>query len=198
MSPIGILRKHLAAVALFSGKNDIRNYLNGVHVEVFSTEVRLVATDGDTAAISRHKVENADPFKVTIPIAAVELVLKTKSEVLSLDHDGTNWYLSGVRFTPVVGAFPNYRRVIPTTHSGIASQFNPEYVARAGKAGKALGIRSAPIIRHNGDGAALFHFYANDEFIGVIMPLNTFTKEKPDMGVPTWGPELADDMRNLL
>lgn len=185
-----ILRKQLAAISLFAGKTDVRYYLNGVNVESSPTETRVAATDGNTAAVARFATENAERFEVTIPGDTVALALKTKSEVLGLECDSNNyWSLAGIRFTPVEGKFPDYRRIIPRSFSGVAAQFNPEFTSRAGKAGKALGHRSSPIIRHNGDGAALVQFYGDDTFIGVLMPLKAFTAKNPDQGTPTWGGE---------
>lgn len=186
-----ILRKQLAAVSLFAGKADVRYYLNGVNVEASPNETRLAATDGNSAAVARCATKNAERFEVTIPGDTVALALKMKSESLALERDSNDyWSLAGIRFAPVGGKFPDYRRIIPSSFSGVAAQFNPEFTSRAGKAGKALGHRSSPIIRHNGGNAALVQFYGDDTFIGVLMPLNAFTVKNPDQGIPTWGGEL--------
>jgi DNA polymerase-3 subunit beta len=182
--------KHLAAVLIFSGKQDVRYYLNGVFVEVSLTEVRVSATDGNTAAVARHTESNTVRFDVIVPRATVELALKMRSEVISLVCEDTgNWSLAGIRFTPVDGKFPDYRRIIPNGYSGEAAQFDPEFITRASKAGRALGHKGLPIIRHNGKDAALVQFYGNDNFIGVIMAYNHFTTKYPDQGLPTWGAE---------
>jgi DNA polymerase-3 subunit beta len=128
---------------------------------------------------------------VIVPNETVKLALQSKSEVLGLVCDGGKWSISGIAFTPVDGKFPDYRRSIPASHSGEAAQFNPVFIAAMAKAGKLLGRKDSPIIRHNGLGAAQVQFYANDEFVGVLMPLNAFTEKNPDLGLIRWGAERA-------
>lgn len=187
-------RKHLAAALHFAGKQDIRYYLNGLLIEVAPTETRVAATDGNCAAVLRTLQINDERFEITVPRATVELALKMKIEKMDLIRDTNNyWSLSGIRFEPVDGKFPDYRRIIPGHCSGKAAHgFNPEFFGRCAKVGKDLGYGQLhPTIRQNGDDAALAHFYAKDEFIGVLMPLRGYTEKMPDLGAPTWGKERA-------
>lgn len=183
----GILRKHLAAVAIFAAESDVRYYLNGVLIEVRASEVRCAATTGHMAGVCRLATEQAAMPDVIVPSATVKQALLNKSEVLTLEFENGKWSLAGVSFTPIDGKFPDYRRIIPKGHSGEAAQFNPAFIAAAAKAGKALGVKSAPIIRHNGCNAAQVQFYGRDDFVGVLMPLIAFTDKNPDTGLIQWG-----------
>lgn len=195
MLEVWIQTDHLKAAALAAAQQDIRYYLNGVLCEVRATETRLVATDGSIAAVLRDTVlAGEQPVfpDVIIPNDTIKQVLITKGKTLSLKHDpaaGT-WSLGGVSFKPGDGTYPPYRRIIPNKHSGEAAQFSADYIGVFRKIGKALGRKSQPIIRHNGEGGAQVQFYGcNDEFVGVIMPMRAFTEKNPDTGLVQWGAE---------
>jgi DNA polymerase-3 subunit beta len=192
---VNILRKHLAAAAVFAAEADVRYYLNGVFAEVRASETRLVASDGNMAGVLRDQVlvgEQDVLPDVIIPNETVKLAITNKSQTVTLAFDDGKWSLAGIAFTPVDGKFPPYRRIIPRQCSGEAAQFNVEFLARFLKAAKALGVKSQPIIRHNGDGGAQVQFYGrDDEFVGVIMPLRAFTEEHPDTGLVQWGADRA-------
>lgn len=184
-----ILRKHLAAVALFSGVHDMRYYLNGVLVEVRATETRCAATNGNIAGVCRLLIEQAAMPDVIIPNDVVKMAVSLKSDVLGLVNDGGKWSIGGISFVPVDGVFPDYRRIVPNKHSGEAAHFQPAFVAAFAKAGKALGSKGGMIIRQNGMDAAQVQFYGNDEFVGVLMPLRVFGEKTPDLGLVQWGAE---------
>lgn len=178
-------RRHLLAVSHFAGQQDVRYYLNGVHVEVAADEVRLTATDGNAVAVMRFPCKNTEPIIVTIPNAAVAHACKSKSDLVTLVRIGDVWTIAGLQFTPVEGRFPDTRRVfsLAANPSGVAAQFNLDLLGRFGKAAKALQRRDSPIVRHNGEGAATVHFYACDNFMGLLMP---YTEKRADLGVPNW------------
>lgn len=190
---IQINPSHLRAAFEFSAEKDLRYYLQGVLVEACSSEVRLVATDGIMMGVLRelNPLSDGASCTVIVPNATVKTVISMKAKALTLSNEG-GWSLGGMRFTPVDGSFPDYRRVFTKTHSGEAAQFDVNYLARILKAGKALGAKSQPIIRHNGDGGAQIQFYGrDDEFVGVLMPLRAFTEKYPDLGLVQWGPDRA-------
>lgn len=182
-----VLTKHLKAALCCAATKDIRYYLNGLYVEVMATETRIVGCDGGTVAVLRLLQDNPDCFTVIIPIDIVKLAISGKSEVLSLSHVDGKWVIGAIGFTAVEGKFPDYRRVIPNNHNGQAAQFSTDLIAQFAKIGKALGHKGNPIIRHNGYDAAQVQFYGDNDFVGVIMPLNAFTSKNPDQGLITWG-----------
>jgi DNA polymerase-3 subunit beta len=177
----------MAAVAHFMADLDVRYYLKGVFVEALSTETRLVATDGCAAAVARHAIENTESFAVIVPRDVVLMAAKMKQELIALECDaGGVWSLGGIRFTPVDAHFPDYRRIFPGTVSGEPGYYGTDYLARLAKAGKSLKFRSNPIVRQNGTGVAVCHFYGFDDFVAAIAPLRMFTEKMPDLGMPTW------------
>lgn len=192
---VAINTAHLKAAYQFTADADIRYYLKGVLAEVRATETRLVATDGNIAGVLRDVVlvgEQETMPDVIIPNDTVKMAIGIKSQTLTLAHVEGKWSLAGIAFTPVDGKFPEYRRIIPSQCSGEAAQFNVEFLARFLKAGRALGCKGQPIVRHSGDGGAQVQFYGrDDEFVGVIMPLRAFTDKYPDTGLVQWGSERA-------
>lgn len=182
-------RAYLGSALHGAGNQDVRYYLNGVLVEANSAETRLVGCDGNLVAVLRVKQKNESHFSVIVPRATVELALKMKIEAMTLECSDGEWSLCGLRFQPVDGKFPDYRRIIPAASTGASAHYHPDLIARMAKIGKELKTRSIPIIRHNGKDAALFHFYGQDDFVGVIAPYNPFTEKSPDLGFPTWGPD---------
>lgn len=186
---------HLKAAYQFAAVSDVRYYLNGVLAEVRASETRLVATNGHIAGVLRDLVlvgeQDAMP-DVIIPSDTVKLAITNKSKTIELVFEDGKWSLAGISFTPIAGKFPDYRRIIPKTHSGEAAQLNVDLLGCFVKAGKALGVKSQPIIRHNGSGGAQVQFYGRDEeFVGVIMPFNAFTEKNPDTGLVQWGADRA-------
>jgi len=196
---------HLRAAACCSCDRDVRYYLNGVLVEVRATETRCVATNGECAAVLRDLVVSGVQEElpdVIIPSEAIKLVLSRPGNTAVLEFDNGKWSLAGISFAPVDGTFPPYRRIIPSQHSGEAAQFSLNLLARFGKIAKALGVRSNPVIRHNGEGAAQVQIIGREgEFVGVIMPLRAFDYKHPDPGLVRWGaesPAPVDDLADLV
>lgn len=122
---------HLRAVLLAAGKQDIRYYLNGVHVN----GAHIVGTDGNRCHAVAHGQEfEGAPF--TIPRASVEMALKGwKPETIMVTNDR----IGNVAFTGVDGVFPDYRRILmagsalPEMMAGVLD-CNPDYVRDALKA----------------------------------------------------------------
>lgn len=187
---VSIQTAHLKAAACFSGDQDVRYYLNGVLAEVRPRETRLVATDGIIVGVLRDVVtsgEQPDMPDVIIPNGVIKLALQTKSTTLALAFADGKWSIAGIAFTPCDGRFPDYRHVIPAGHSGDAAMFNFDFLARIAKAGKALGVRASPIIRHNGEDTAQVQIPGREEeFVGAISPMR-FTEKNPDRGLSCWG-----------
>lgn len=182
--PASCLKAALNCAAI----KDIRYYLNGLYIEVMSSETRIVSTDGNCAAVFRIDIKNDYAFKVIIPSESVKLALSLKSTSLVLENDGTKWTLNSIPFIPIDGKFPDYRRIIPIAFTNEAANFNPEILMKFVKIAKDLKLKnSLPIVRHNGEAAAQVQFYGIDYFVGVIMPVRLFTERFPDHGISKWG-----------
>ena len=175
-----ILNKNvLQAMSILASKNDIRYYLNGVHLEATEKHLRFVATDGHILGIYQQEwtPDNSlegEAFSITIPHEAIAKADKKLANVLVCEEG--KWQLDNLIFTPVEGKYPDYNRVLPRADiSNEVAQFNPDFIARFQKVGKALAKNAVPVIAHNGTSSSLVDI-GLPYFIGVMMPIRT---EKP-------------------
>ena len=186
----------LLALKVIAPTNDVRYYLNGIALEVFKREARLVATDG--ARVLVHRLDQghedlAEPIKIIIPIAllasikkkgVVEIVIGDAEKDTEV-RDVTVTQL-GVAFSgrTIDGRFPDWRRVIPAGEpSGQPAQFNAEYLGDLAKVYKLLYPGKTPrvTIAHNGMDTALFDL-ERDDYFGLIMPMRL----DPPTCAPAW------------
>lgn len=189
---ITIPRAALRAVAYFSAEHDIRQYMNGVHVEAGPEECRLVATDGNTMGVVRlpgAAVGLERPVCITIPgdvVANARKAPKRAPAVLYLTPaDGGRWVLGEEAFAPVDGRFPPWRRVVPARPTGEAQQLDPALLYRFQQAADALGVRGVDV-RQNGTGAALVTLPNWTDFFGLIMPIRMPRDYTPVTKPPAW------------
>jgi DNA polymerase-3 subunit beta len=200
----------IKALLTIAAKNDIRYYLNAVAIDAREGgDVTLVATDGHrmlAVPVDSDDIENLLPGVWVVDRALLESVKPVKAGrvefPLSLSFvrrdatnnaAGANVTLTGATTasgTTVDGRFPDWRRVVPASADGIASQFSPEYVGSFGKVGELLGgkTKSIPaVIYHNGNGAALVTFPGSPA-VGVIMPMRVGSEAGPvaHPGLPAW------------
>ena len=174
---IEIVKKTLDAVALFAARKDTRYYLNGVLFEMTPGCCRVVATDGHTLAVATVYDDTiAENKSVIVPIDVIARLPKAKTVDFDFSADVVSIRADGVELKtpPIDGRFPQWRRIIPATVSGIAAQFAPDYVARVGKAAKLLGCKLQPHIHHNGGVAPLacpVTFFGRPDFTAILMPL---------------------------
>lgn len=195
---IEIKAKELLAVACFAAQKDIRNYLNGVLLEIWPARFRLVATDGtalgliqkpETIDLNGHHPDDGTPYQVIIPNLLIAKIKDKKGFVeLTIEPDNSLGMgqaeltlslqdSSAIKMLAETGPFPDYQKIIPQEFSGKAAQFsfalvNKFYKAYTMLAGK-VGGKTCPgmKIAHNGDSGALVRFGSYEDFIGVIMPL---------------------------
>jgi hypothetical protein len=180
----------IKALLLAAGKGDIRYYLNAVCLDV--------APDGSAVAVSTNghillalPVERFDygahspivagqysiprdvleGIKAPIKKAAAIVIIDTAAQTVTVSLAGKSAVSKLVE-----GKFPDWRRVVPRTVSGLVSQFNTEYVAAFGKIHKLLGGTYSPGIAHNGGIGDIVHSAARvllpGEAVGVLMPMN--------------------------
>jgi hypothetical protein len=189
---IQIHRAHLQAALYFAGDSDLRQYLNGVYVEPTATTTRLSSTTGKIFSVLRRQADNAGPSLpgMIVPRAAVAAALALKTSLLTIEPAESGFSIGGAicrcLFQPIDGHFPDARQIVPAAPSGEPANYDPEQLMAFTRAGKALGLRSKPIVRQNGRDGALVHFYNYDHFVGVIQPIEPFTEKSPDIGFPTW------------
>lgn len=185
--------RHLKAALLVAGKQDVRFYLNGVFLEALPTETRCTGLNGSAGVVLRSLAPMDPTFcaALIVPrdVVAQAVTMKRPDTTFEPSEDG-HWQMNGVlRFKPIDGTFPSYRRVMPSAPTGQAPRgFDPESLALFGKMAQALGKKSADITTHcNGTGGAAITLEGYPDFAGVVMPLN-FTKAMGEngQGVSAW------------
>ena len=191
--------KYIAVLKLFAAEKNTRYHLNGICLEIGRSETRLISTNGHIMGVFRVESEQLDiddPVKnVIIPNELlkhiktkgnVEIVLgntlpDTHARPVTLVYDGLT--VSG---KTVDARYPDWQRqLLNLKPSGIAAQFNTEYISRMAKAWAHLHGKRSPMvgIAHNGDNAALIGL-DDSNFCGVIMPIG-----KHFIAVPACAPD---------
>jgi DNA polymerase-3 subunit beta len=122
--PQNALRRLLGLVQYAMAQQDIRYYLNGLLMVAEGTELKLVATDGHRlafaatalpASVARH--EAIVPRKTVIELS--KLLGDTDDEVrIELSASQASFSFGPIELVTklIDGKFPDYTRVIPTTH----------------------------------------------------------------------------------
>lgn len=199
MSTINVYRTKLKAAARFMAVQDTRYYLNGLLIESNELQSRIVATDGHTmfCGYDDAKGDNAGLFAGIMPSDTVKQILAWKAPHKSaadmpvvlttcddpLGEHRAEWCGNVVIFRLIEGKFPDYTRVIPQAVSGLAGNYDPDYLARAKAAAVDLGMSKKYGINltQNGDGPALVTF--SPQAFAVIMPMRG---EPGDIGATEW------------
>ncbi|MCC6535163.1 MAG: DNA polymerase III subunit beta [Burkholderiales bacterium] len=125
--PQRTLRSLLLLVQYAMAQQDIRYYLNGLLLCVEANELRVVATDGHRLAFASAALEHEQAHhEVVLPRKAVLELSKLLAESdeplrIALLGAQVRFNFGSVElFTKIVdGKFPDYVRVIPTTHQNI-------------------------------------------------------------------------------
>ena len=176
----------LKAVATAASTEQTRYYLNGVHLHVANGFATMVATNGHILMGFQH-VTDGDACACIIPLALIKsLKLDRKAgDMAEFSFDGKDIsirYAGNVYGSGAIDAvFPDWRRVVPRdTPTGVAAQFNPDYLAAFAIAARLMGGK-AIAIAHNGQNPALVHWH--DDALGVVMPLSAYTVPTAP---PTW------------
>jgi len=186
----------LKALTLIAAKDDRRYYLNGVCIDVAvtgATEAVAVATDGHMLIAVPLQLDpdvTAAAGQYIIPRELIDGLKARKGAfaTVKLDARSVTINVGGANITaPLIdGQFPDWRRVVPRTVTGLASQIDADYLHAMKKAHKLLGGSYSPTVAHNGaetgDGGAARVLLAADA-IGVIMPLRA---DKPVLDTPAW------------
>lgn len=134
-------KSQLRAALSHSAKNEVRYYLNGVHLEFTqSGDIHIIGTDGarmfcGLVFAMRARWTDAPqkgPFRLTVPYETVKSATKGKGDVTLRSLDNGQYSLGDLIFSPTDGVYPDWRRVIPSTarESG-TEQYNWAFVADA-------------------------------------------------------------------
>jgi DNA polymerase-3 subunit beta len=199
MALIHITRNKLKAAALFSAKDDIRYYLNGILIESTPLQTRLCATDGHALFCAKDdaKGDNNGTFTGIVPTDTVKQILAWKAPykgaadlpvviTTAETEQRAEWAGNTAVFKLIDGKFPEYAKVVPEKVSGDASYFNPELLMRCKKAVEALGINKFGhfAFKQGGDGSAIAVF--SSECFAVVMPMRG---DKADVADVAWARE---------
>lgn len=181
---IEITRAQIRAALIFSAKNDIRYYLNGVCLHVGECgDARLVACDGHRLAVLKLCDESsATPGEYIIPGEPLKAIKKAgRFDVplsLTIENDNfrfvdpsDNSILCGAKL--IEGKFPDYQRVVPLPEnmSGAPGTFNAKYLSDIQKALIELGDKNGffSMLQNGPDCSCLVinRFYG---LLAVVMP----------------------------
>jgi hypothetical protein len=188
---------YLACATHFMAVNDIRHYLNGLHIQVHLKGVRVEATNGHVLA----RLDLVDDFTViegdvppdsivNLPKACISELRrvgnKGKDVTLTYDGDEVRLRIAGSKVIHVCdlvdGTFPDADKVIPKyKESGpVAPAIDSKYVGAFVTAAKCFDLECpattltyGPAPDHEGDAgsAVLVHYPTVSEFTGVLMPM---------------------------
>lgn len=165
-----IKTNELKALLIIAAKKDVRSYLNNIHFESTSNGIVAVATDGHRLLCIKLSNEPVEGLKHLISRELCEQACKTKDKVIIITIDRDNVTLSNIMGKISEGVFPDFRRVIPATVSGIKeAEFNNQYLIDFDKVGALLDTGKSDILQ-NGNSAAMVKFGDYDA-VGVLMPL---------------------------
>ena len=193
-----ILRKQLKAMSRLAATNDLRYYLNGLHVVQNNRGTYIEATNGHMLGrllIDETPIEN--PCSVILPLESVKSLAATGKkgkENLCFTVDGVKVSVitstsETMIFQALEGTFPDCDRVVPTltSDSGLEpSTYNPEYIqAFADCANDLRGYKTSNItvqIKQRGNDSGIVNIDSDPLFVGIIMPM----RETRDVSVPMW------------
>ena len=202
-----------AAASLFRSTEDIRYYLNGLHLETGAFGARLVGCDGHQLAVA--KFDGCYPnASINIPsslVAAVKTKAKGPQQVVLEFKDGAQSFKKSgadkgafiarditltfgdltMTAKEVDGKYPEYRRVVPAEVDGTVAQFDPKFVNRIDKACSILGCKFFAGIAQNGSSSGLS--VIDDGFLVVTMPLNI----EPRLSSPAWVQESVGEVETV-
>lgn len=200
----------LAALSLFTSKEESKYMLQGVCVEAEERSSTYIATDGHRLITYRDELAPEEDSNTLLGIFIIPAPY-CKLFKLDKEDEGRGRLFGGPRltiahsllditFVAIEGAYPDWRKSLPKDKaSGIAAQFNLKYLSDLHKICKTLDL-SQPFIAPNGDGPAFVWFSGHKHMLGVIMPIKAI--DCMDRRAPIWarrGPERDQgDVETLL
>jgi hypothetical protein len=111
--------KDIQTVALFSGKKDVRYYINGIHFD--GKNGVIVATNGHgltIANVTSYQDGALSDDAFTLGNDAIKAMIATKQFSFDVTLDGdivkVETYGQAFTFSKVDGKYPDYQRVVPS------------------------------------------------------------------------------------
>lgn len=196
-----IMPGHLAAVAMFAAKKDIRHYLMGVCIDTGPSGTFLVATCGHTVAV--HQIDTvARPIgQFIMPIEPLSSMVKANKRIgikLTLPAGFAGKYDASTRVKRQVtleslkgeiaivpemdGIFPDWRRVARYDDAPYPDHvfYVVEYLARVAAAANIISERKFCVqVRPGGMGCGFATLDHEGKTVAYIMPLRAKLDELP-------------------
>lgn len=173
--------KLLSVACMFSSKDGIRCYLQGVFIEKAKEGVILTATDGHRLISINDKEGElkGDPIIVKNDKFLLSLCKKVKGEKeeRTISINGSSATVSNDKELATIdnilidGTFPKWRSVVLKIDKPSPAAYNASYLNDFGRAGKLLNGSNYIKITGAEDGAAIVNFYNYDDAFGVLMPV---------------------------
>tara|TARA_R110000822_G_scaffold100288_2_gene225899 strand:+ start:988 stop:1650 length:663 start_codon:yes stop_codon:yes gene_type:complete len=203
-----IMPGHLAAVALFAAKKDIRHYLVGVCIDTGPAGAFLVATCGHAMAV--HQIDNvARPAgQLIMPLVPLASMVKANRRVgikLTLPAGFAGTYNNNTRAKRQVtleslkgeiaivfemdGIFPDWRRVTRYDDAPYPNQvfFNPHYLVRVADAADLISERKFAVqVRPGGTGVGFATLDHEGKTVAYIMPIRGTIDDLPSKPTMTY------------
>ena len=193
-----IMPGHLAAVALFAAKKDIRHYLMGVCIDTGPTGSFLVATCGHSIAVHQIDTVSRPIGQFIMPLEPLASMVKANKRIgikLTLPAGFAGKYEKNRRqvtleslkgeisiVSEMDGIFPDWRRVCkhddaPYPHHVF---YAVEYLARVAAAANIISERKFCVqVRPGGTGCGFAHLDHEGKTVAYVMPLRAKLDELP-------------------
>lgn len=188
----------LKASLVCAAKDDVRNYLEGILVEVHAKHILLVSTNGHFMSVIRskyvalHEDGSFDGRAVgksfIIPRESIESFLKIcdKGSTATIDFDTQpDGGLDRVQFAihdsqghmvegkSIDGKYPDWRGIIPSvprdSAKGPCVTYNASYVGDFGRIAKILGLKNQAVKLTEYYGSTFMVNITHEDFLGVLM-----------------------------
>lgn len=203
-----IMPGHLAAIAMFAAKKDIRHYLMGVCIDIGPAGAFLVATCGHAMAV--HQIDNvARPAgQLIMPLVPLASMIKANRRVgikLTLPAGFAGKYDNNIRVKRQVtleslkgeialvpemdGIFPDWRRVAKYDDAPYPQQvfFNPHYLVRVADAADLISERKFAVqVRPGGTGVGFATLDHEGKTVAYVMPIRGAIDDLPSKPTMTY------------
>ena len=200
-----IMPGHLAAIAMFAAKKDIRFYLMGVCIDTGPNGSFLVATCGHTVAVHQIDTVARPAGQFIMPLVPLASMIKANKRVgikITLPDNFAGRYEKAKRqvtleslkgeiaiVSELDGFFPDWRRVTRYDDSPYPQQvfFNPEYLMRVADAADLINTRKFAVqVRPGGMGVGFAWLDLEGKTVAYVMPIRGTIDDLPSKPTMTY------------
>ena len=194
-----IMPGHLAAIAMFAAKKDIRSYLIGVCIDTGPAGSFLVATCGHTVAVHQIDTVSRPAGQLIMPLVPLASMIKANRRIgikLTLPAGFSGRYDSKVKrqvtleslkgeisiVSELDGIFPDWRRVAKHNDAPYPHHvfFDTRYLSLVSDAANVISQRKFPVqVRPGGTSCGFAHLDFEGKTVVYIMPLRATIDELP-------------------